>query len=260
MTKTQKIKKLLEDNRAVLLNGEIQNGICFDGIINEPTYENVVVLLKETNGNDDSGEDIATHSDWDYVYWLKHQQADNEPEMKKDKKDKEYLDTNPFYYHTFKKLCHWLCMLFDVLGDGKTDPDKYLMDGKVDIETTRKILNKVALINLKKSWGKESTNAQKLHDYAVHKDIAPIIKQQLDIVEARIVLCCSPDVFWIANDLYGNPKKIKDNGKELFIADGKAFVKFIHPQWYGKKEDVLAIQVKETFEWMYSVLKQEKFI
>ena len=118
MTKNEQIKKLIEDNRETLLNGDLKNGICFDGIVNENTYNQqkikVMVLLKETNGNDDEGNNIDTHSDWDYLYWLKHQQADNEPE-KKIKNGKEYEETNVFYHHTYKKLCHWLCMLFDVI-------------------------------------------------------------------------------------------------------------------------------------------------
>ena len=35
MNKSQAIRKLLQDNRAVFLNGEENNGICFDGIVND---------------------------------------------------------------------------------------------------------------------------------------------------------------------------------------------------------------------------------
>ena len=38
------------------------------------------------------------------------------------KEIKEYLETNVFYPSTFRKLCYWLCLLFDVLENEKANP------------------------------------------------------------------------------------------------------------------------------------------
>ena len=56
MEKQTNIIKLLKENREDLLNGEKSNGICYDGIVNENFYTDIVVLLKETNGRDFNGK------------------------------------------------------------------------------------------------------------------------------------------------------------------------------------------------------------
>lgn len=262
MRKTEKIRRLLEDNRQLLLHGETNNGLCFDGIIDEDSYNRqklkVVVLLKETNGNDFEGNEVEQQKDFEYLHWLKHQQVNNEPELRK-KGNLEYVETNVFYHHTFKKLCHWLSMLFDIIETGETTSEKYLKNGKVDIEKVRTILNNVALINLKKTWGKESTNANSLHEYATNNEISSILKKQIEILEPDIVLACSPDVFWIAKELYGVHEKdtITFENKQAFEVDDLTFLKLYHPQWYGKKENILAEEVKDTFFWIVEKLRSK---
>lgn len=263
MTKTEKINRLLEENRTILLNEELNNGICFDGIVDEDTYDlqkiKVAVLLKETNGNDYDGKETVQQDDWPYYLWLRNQQANNEPETRI-KNGKEYLETNVFYHHTFKKLCHWLSMFWEVFETGTTNPGNFLLDGKVNIEQVRRVLKRVAVINLKKSWGKSSTDRETLKSYATKEKISDVFKKQLKEMETNVILCCSPDVFWIVNLIYDEEyQKLKysEGNKEMFIVDGYVFVKLIHPQWYGKKESVLANEMKEIFEWAVPIIKEK---
>lgn len=263
MTKTEKINQLLEENRKTLLNGESNNGICFDGIVDEDTYDlqkiKVAVLLKETNGNDYDGKETVQQDDWSYYLWLRNQQANNEPETRS-KNGKKYLETNVFYHHTFKKLCHWLSMFWEVFETGTTNPGNYLLDGKVNVEQVRKVLKRVAVINLKKTWGKSTTDREALKSYATKQEICDVFRKQLKEMGTNVVLCCSPDVFWIAGLMYDEgcqKQRFNDGNKELFIADGCVFVKLVHPQWYGKKESILADEMKEIFEWAMPIIKKQ---
>lgn len=88
LTVTEKIKDLLKNKQEVLLQADgstnnRENGICFDGIVDETCFDKqpkkVIFLLKETNGNDDKGQEPESYNEWDYRSWLQHQQANNEP-------------------------------------------------------------------------------------------------------------------------------------------------------------------------------------
>ena len=92
-SRTEMIRLWLEENREILLNGETNNGICYDGIIDEDAYKQsstrVMVLMKETNGNDKKGDRKSEQKDWDYLYWLKHQQVEDEPLIEFDENGKK---------------------------------------------------------------------------------------------------------------------------------------------------------------------------
>ena len=133
IAKSDENRILLEKNRNTLLCGQYSNGICFDGIVDEQLYENIVVLLKETNGTDANGEMPEKLSDWDYCKWLKEQQVENKPETRINKKGEKYVEKNVFYHSTFRKLCYWLSLLFDTLENGKANPGKFLENGVVNI-------------------------------------------------------------------------------------------------------------------------------
>lgn len=265
VNKSRIIRSLLESNREVLLNSEETNGICYDGIIDEKAYCNsslsVTVLLKETNGNDGKGQIQTKHSDWDYTYWLKHQQVNNEPELKIDGNGNEYYEINVFYQSTFKKLCHWLAILFELEKNDTVDLNWFLSNGKTDISKVRTYLKRVALVNLKKTWGKEKSSYKEIRQYVMNPQIRKILLAQLDILDSDIVLCCSPDVYWIATEIHGveNGKHIQMDscvfpGKknEMFVIDKTIYVKFYHPQSYQKTDMQYAEYAKEVFSWVLS--------
>ena len=68
MSKQAKVMELLKKKREILLNGEPNNAICYDGIVNEEQYADVVVLLKETNGNEFFQDSIRKN--WVYAKLL----------------------------------------------------------------------------------------------------------------------------------------------------------------------------------------------
>lgn len=259
MTKSEEIQKLLTENREILLNGESTNGICFDGIVDEDCFEQqpvkLLVLLKETNGNDSEGKHQTVLPDWDYRNWLKAQQAEGKPmpgELR-----------NTFYSSTFRKLCLWLSEFFEIVATGDCDLNQYFFaDGSVDISKVRASLKKVALVNLKKSWGTEKTDAGKLYDYATKPAIVPILKLQIEMIAPDFVLCCSSEVFEIVKKIYEIENKdcITKQSETIpnklirFMMVGKTvFIDFIHPAWYEKKDFELAEYAKEVFTWILSL-------
>lgn len=261
MTKNEEIRKLLTENREILLNGEPTNGICFDGIVDEDCFDRqpvkLTVLLKETNGNDSEGNHQDVLPDWDYRSWLKEQQSEGIP-MPGETKD-------PFYSSTFRKLCLWLTEFFDIATTGDCDFDQYFLDdGGVDIPKVRTSLKKVALINLKKSWGTEKTDAGKLYNYATNPAISPILKRQLEIISPDVVVCGSSDVFETVRNIFEiknkdcvtKPSVTIPNKLMRYMVVGKTiFVDFFHPAWYGKTDLELAEYAKEVFSW---VLQERK--
>lgn len=265
ISRKKQIENLLKENKNILLNGERNNGICYDGIVNEKEYENVVVLLKETNGCDSNGEMPEKLEDWNYCRWLKDQQADNIPEKRVNKKGETYEEKNVFYHSTFRKLCFWLCMLFDSFENETVNPEKYLKGGKVDVEKVRKILNRVAVVNMKKTWGNKQTDRSVFEKYLTTPEIREILRKQMDILAPKIVLCCSQDVFNIAVYTYlgeiNYPYQKESNvivGKSVEFAkmNGSIYINFYHPQYYGKSDEMLTRFALETFEQLKQYMKQ----
>ena len=255
------VKLLLKSNREKLLNGDQNNGICYDGVVDNAIYNEqeikVVVLMKETNGNTHDGQKQEIQHDWDYTGWLKHQQVDNEPEQRI-RNSVEYIEYNVFYHSTFRKLCWWLSILFDTFETGTADAEKFLKNGAVDIDVVRKVLSRVALVNLKKTWGTEKTDPGALEAYALKQDISEILREELDVLDAKLVLCCSPDVYGIIKKVYGGKgteieapsKVIAEKFMKVTCIDEKYFVEFYHPQYYGVKDAVFGAYAEEVFMWI----------
>ena len=269
VTKSVEIKSLLADNREILLNGETNNGICYDGIIDEKAYKKspikVMVLLKETNGNDKNGKHREKQKDWNYLHWLKHQQVNNEPLQEVDEHGNIIKNETVFYASTFKKLCQWLTILFDIAENKEVFVGDYFVDGRMDIANIRKSLNQVAIVNLKKSWGYEKTDFQKLYDYATNDKIKPIILEEIKIANPKIVLCCSPDVYYIASKINGvgdndhiklKSKVFNNKTNEMFVVGNTIYVSFYHPQGYLHTEIDFARYAVEVFNWVFENKKK----
>lgn len=250
MRKTDKIKNLLLENKTILLNDETNNGICFDGIVDEDTFNStktkLCVLLKETNGLDKTRKLPEKLDDWDYMKWIKEQQADGVHEAGK--------NIDPFYGSTYRKLCLWISEFFDISEKKYCNIDHYFTNGSIDKNKVRQSLKKIALVNLKKTWGVNQTDSTNLENYATKETISDILNKQMNLIDPDIVLCCSPAVFDIAKKVYGdNTSFIKDSKSfdrknEFFIRNKTVFVNFYHPCWYGKKDIELANLIKEAFE------------
>ena len=266
--RNEMIRLWLEENRETLLNGETNNGICYDGIIDEDAYKQsstrVMVLMKETNGNDKKGNRRAEQKDWDYLYWLKHQQVEDEPLIEFDENGKKTETKNVFYAPTFRKLCQWLTILFEISEDKDVSVEDFFVDGKIDVSSARKSLNKVALVNLKKSWGYEKTDFKKLCKYATNDKIRPIILKEIKMINPQIVLCCSPDVYYIAAKMFGVDTKdhirtksqvLKNKINEMFVKNDTIYVSFYHPQGYSHTDEEFAQYAIEVFNWVFEQKK-----
>lgn len=252
MRKTDKIKNLLLENKTILLNGETNNGICFDGIVDEDTFNStkikLCVLLKETNGLDENGKLPEKLDDWDYMKWIREQQADGIPE--------EGKNTDPFYGSTYRKLCLWISEFFDVSEENNHNINYYFDNDSINKDKVRQSLKKTAIVNLKKSWGTSKTNSSKLWKYTENEEIRKILIEQINIIGPDIVLCCSPDVYNIASVVLGNKAKsihkqsqVEINRKNyFFISNNIVYINFYHPSWYGKTDILLAKLIKEAFE------------
>ena len=257
MIKSHEIRNLLVENREILLNGATNNGICYDGIVDEENYRNIVVLLKETNGCDANGNLPENLEDWDYCNWLKEQQAENKPEERINKNGEKYTETNVFYPSTFRKLCYWLSLLCDTLDNEKVNPEKFMKDGKVDVEKVRTILKSVAVVNLKKTWGNKNTDRGELVRYVLNEEIREVLVKQMDALNPQVVLCCSPDVFNLATLTYAEdwnipytvPSKTMP-GKDICLVymNGAIYIDFYHPQYYGKTDEQFSAYAVEVFE------------
>lgn len=260
MNKTKKIIAMLSSRRKDLLNGDLTNGICYDGIVNEAVYDaqkvKVAVLLKETNGSDSSGDTTVSRKDWLYNYWIKHQQAEGEPEVCVTKYGDTYVKEDPFYSYTFRKLCLWLSILFEKLEDTYEGYEKYFVNSSVDVQTVRKVLHRVAVLNLKKTWGDAETDTNSLREYLENPKALQTVEEQLfEIVKPEIVLCGSSDVFDVACEKFGGTAVNSDkydlfnNPYRIAVIKGVLFVSMYHPTYQGGKTDVqFAKYAEELFD------------
>lgn len=240
MSKTEQIKKLLEDNKVTLLNGDKDNGICYDGIINESKFKDLNVklmfLLKETNGNDSKGNS-QVNSDWvGYVEWLKNQQAN--------------INSKETLYKTFFNACMWIEEFYSFVKNKTMSFEEYAPDGQIYAVKIREQLNNVALVNLKKTWGGSSTSWNNLNTYLSNNDIVDILKKEIEIISPDIVLCGGVQVFDFAKKMYA-AQSVNSSNLEYFLVNKTVFVKFRHPALYWRKR-------KNHYDYAADIFKQMK--
>ncbi len=253
MKKSEEIRKLLEDNRTRLLDGQDKVGICYDGIVCEEKFPenhyNFIFLLKETNGND-NGKECKEKKDWDYVNWILHQQAENEEEVFEDGS----VNKTPFYSPTFSKLYLWSSIFADILKKNTSWLPKYLDGSRIKIPEKREIFKKIGVVNLKKTWGKEATNYKELKEYALKtKDI---LMKEIEIINPMFVVCGSSQVYAIMKSMLKperiftkESKVIPKRPLELFIHNYVVYINFYHPAARGENAKFADYAV-ETFTWV----------
>lgn len=233
MTKNEQIKKWLEDNREELLKAdastlEKKNGICFDGIVDEEQFykqnEKIMFLLREPNGNDKKGQAPKEHKDWNYQHWLQYQQAGNT-------EDETSTDTK-FYSSTFNKLCMWVDVFYNCLDNKELSFDEY-KKASYNETNFREVLKKTAIINLKKTWGKGSTEQEDLNRYVENKTVVDVIQKEIAYIEPDVVICGSEQVYNLAKGiLKGNENNCKlESGEEFtYFKSGEViYLNFYHP-------------------------------
>lgn len=198
MTKNERIKELLLEKRNDLIRADTTsavtpNGLCFDGIICEDSYDlqpkKLMFLLKETNGNDSKGNAPDQYQDWDYRAWLEYQQCKNLPEPN---------FGNLALYRTFYNLG----IVVDVFYGGS---------GSAEEETVRKNLGKTAIVNLKKTWGSASTPWKSLNQYLQNDTVKETLLRQIDIIKPAVVVC-------------GGKTDILDFAQKLFVPNTESSV------------------------------------
>ena len=241
MGKTEALRSLLEQNRDALLRADpstlsVPNGICYDGIVDETTFyshENApraVFLLKETNGNDAHGKAQDHLKDWDYRYWLEHQQANGEKS--------ERNDSNHFY-RTFHSLCMWLDVFKACMNDHVMPFSEYRDSGQLSPDRLRKNLRKTAILNLKKTWGGGSTSWNALNSYLESDAARNVIREQIELIQPNIVICGGRQVFDFAKEIFAAEEKhilSEDRDVFYFKANGVLFLNFYHPACRKSRE------------------------
>jgi hypothetical protein len=254
-TVTEKIRELLISNREALLWAdvlaqEIQNGICFDGIVDEVVFyeqsQKVIFLLKETNGNNSNGKAPESYKDWDYIGWLEHQQANDEPGNE---------ENSRAFYKTFYNVCMWLDIYYDILDGNHILYEDYIASGRFDTKTMRKNLSKTGIVNLKKTWGGASTDWKALNHYLQNETVLEVLRKQIAYIAPDVVLCGGQQVFDFAKKIFGGEVQtllLADGSKtSYFRVNSTTFLNFYHPSCRKKREDLYNVSAE-----VFSMLKQ----
>lgn len=233
MNKQERIHQLLEENKEILLNGATDNGLCYDGIINEAIYKqqisNLAFLLKETNGNDKNGDLPTKLNDWEYADWLQKYQASG----------KESL------YKTFFNVCMWISEFYDIFETGSTFVEKYFKNGSLQINNElSQNLNKIALINLKKTWGRGTSSWKEINSYINRPEIKKVLQTEIEIASPTVVLCGGKEVFDFAIRIFGSKdSRIETimtpscNNVDYFRSINTVYVSFRHPSSRYSREN-----------------------
>lgn len=227
--KNEKIYDLLEKYRKELISADassiiVPNGICYDGIVNEDLFEKsnkVLFLLKETNGEDKDRDSQEGYEDWNYRNWLEFQQHKNLEEPSYGKRN---------FYRTFYNVGMWSDLLN---GNVELSFQEYMKSGGLAEENLRFQLGKVALVNLKKTWGGASTQWKALKNYLKNDSVRDVLRTQVSIIEPEIIICGSSEVYDFAKEIFGvNLQRTIDTSKKkirVFEYQGIKFIEFYHP-------------------------------
>lgn len=234
-------QEYLEQYREEITEGNPNNGICFDGVVNGEKYfareKKLLFLLKETNGNKMNGEKNVVTEDWNYMEWVQ----------------KQAIGKEPLYRSVFRNIAMWSKMFEDYMDGKETKVEKFINDnGLIISEELCKSLENIAIVNLKKSWGVEQTEWNAMKTYLENPVCREILAQQFNELTPSIVLCGG--TFDFAHMIFGEgcciQKKDSVDAKvvEFFKKDETIFVKCYHPSRPGWSR-------KDSFEYMNNILK-----
>lgn len=151
-----------------------------------------------------------------------------------------------FYGYAFNKLCMWTDIFFDCMEGRDVSYEEY-EKSRYNEENFREVLKKTGIVNLKKTWGGNSTEWKNLNNYlypdkATDSATAEFIRKEIGIIKPDVVVCGSLEVFDFAVKIYNKAKKEE---KEIMLSDGSSlkyfkhentvFINFYHPSCPGKK-------------------------
>lgn len=250
----EQIKKYMEEHRELLSRGDDTKALCFDGIVDEEKYFSICFLLKETNITDPTQK-----QDWSYVNWLYYNQLHKQVIEKSESTD---------LYKTYHNTCMWTAEFIDMLNGNDIRYSDYTYNnqsnGSLDLEKVRPVLEKIAIINLKKTWGGSSTEWRKLNQYIndksndgwiVNKGIQDVLVYEMSLIKPRIVICGGQQVYDFAKKIFiNNQKELILTTTEAFESNGALFVKFRHPACRGKRISQFEY-AKSIFEEIIPIIK-----
>lgn len=169
----------LQQYRESITECNPKNGICFDGAVEPDIYmtkrPRLLFFLKETNGNNNDGSSNTELSDWNYMEWVRNQACQKEP----------------LYRSVYRNIAMW-SKQFEMYASGHEPVITDLIDcnGLIINEDLCRALSGIALINLKKSWGKEQTDWSAMKRYLDEDPLRrEILIHQIDALEPDLVLC-----------------------------------------------------------------------
>lgn len=239
ITTNRRISFVIDDYRKEILCGDENNGICYDGIVDEKSWRNtkyrLAFLLKETNGNDNKGKSPEKKEDWDYMEWVRRISTGEEN-----------------IYPTFRNIAMWTAEFYDIFENGNTDKAKYIENGSIKI-TSELLgsLRKTAIVNLKKSWGTGISDWNVLDKHLENENICKLLRDEICMIHADVVICGSEQVYDFAASIWkGEKKEITTKGGNTlcyFKSDDTVFVKFYHPACRKKRESMFDY-AKDAFE------------
>ena len=209
MSKNEECKKLINENAETIRGthgGNDLKVIC-DGIVDEKTFIaqeiKLLFLLKEVNGNMSSGGSIDYENEGRDFIDITRERAEKQGDVPKN----------------WKALCYWTYAI------------KYPDRSFAKAEKCGKNLLEVAIVNIKKTPGKGTTDDKELN--AAVKGYGDVIRDEISIIAPDLVICGG--TYEYAKKIYGQPNEEKSDcgAKSFFIESGTGkeirFVEFVHP-------------------------------
>ena len=220
-------KDYLQQYRNSITACNPKNGICFDGAVDPERYfskkPRLLFFLKETNGNNNDGSANIELSDWDYMQWVRDQACQKEP----------------LYRSVYRNIAMW-SKQFDMFAAGHEPASNDLIDsnGLIINDDLCSALSGIALINLKKSWGKDQTDWSEMKRYLDEDALRrEILVHQIDTLKPDLVLCGG--TFDFVYDIFGGEtpfhQVLCEDGQRIdyFQREETTFARCYHPSKPG---------------------------
>lgn len=237
----------LTQYRDSILNGNTDNGICFDGAVNPEIYfakkPRLMFLLKETNGNNNDGTENTHLYDWAYMDWV-GQQARREV---------------PLYRSVYRNIAMW-SKQFDMYTSGITPKMSDFIDtnGLFINNELCAALNGIAIVNLKKSWGKQTTDYKLMRQYLDSDPVRKeIVLHQVNVLNPHLVLCGGN--FDFVYDIFGCGTTVYtirfDDGQvmDYFERGDMVFASCYHPSTPGWSREASYKHADNIFNWYFNM-------
>ena len=236
------IKKLIETNRPIFQGLPV----AFDGVVDEEAYTasaiRTVFLMKEVNGQEIEKKDgqiivKQIEQDWDYTEWL----------------NKQAHDDSEQFYKTWPNICLWTELL---RNENTMYMDCMNAYGAFDSMHLRKNLAEIAVINVKKTPGKGSSDYEELRKAAEHPENAALIRSEIDILNPNLIICGG--TFEFAKKIFQvQQEEIMGlrSGAFYFRKDDRVYLEFVHPMWFSVNRNILFAYAKEVFREVKPLLK-----